>query len=138
MTKLYGKIEKKRLYGVVRVIAGRPSGDLQAKTVTPSAEQQIVEPDSGYNALSRVTVKAVALQDKAVDPSTAVQEVTPDAEYTGLRKVTVGAAALQQKEVTPGAAAQEVTPDAGYYGLSKVTIAAVVTDSALNVEGVLF
>lgn len=122
MMKLYGKIEKKRLYGVVRVIAGRPTGDLQAKTVTPSAVQQIVEPDSGYNALSRVTVKAVSLQDKTVAPSTSVQEIKADTPYVGLNNVTVGAAALQAKEIAPTTEAQEVTPDDGYYGLNKVTV----------------
>ena len=33
---------------------------LQAKTATPSESQQIITPDTGYNALSRVTVGAVS------------------------------------------------------------------------------
>lgn len=33
----------------------------QQKSVTPAANEQVVEPDSGYNALSKVTVNAIPI-----------------------------------------------------------------------------
>ena len=38
---------------------GGESVNAQAKIVTPSETQQIVTPDTGYNALSQVTVNAI-------------------------------------------------------------------------------
>lgn len=53
-------------------------GNLQSKTVDPSTSQIVVQPDSGYDGLSSVTVNAVELQAKTVTPSSATQVVTPD------------------------------------------------------------
>lgn len=36
----------------------------QAKTVTPSKEEQVVTPDDGYNALSQVTVRAIPYSEE--------------------------------------------------------------------------
>ena len=33
----------------------------QQKSVTPAANEQVIEPDSGYNALSKVTVNAIPI-----------------------------------------------------------------------------
>lgn len=123
MSDLHGKLSVKRLYGLVNIGEGRPRGDLQAKTITPTRSQQVVTPDSEYYGLSHVTVEAVTLQDKTVTPGTSTQVVEPDDGSTGLGTVTVLAAPLQQKTVVPAVQAQEVTPDAGYYGLEKVTVA---------------
>lgn len=53
-------------------------GDLQSKTVDPSTSQIVVEPDTGYDGLSSVTVDAIKLQEKSVTPSSAEQIITPD------------------------------------------------------------
>ena len=45
--------------GVVGTMSGSEGMKAQAKTVTPSTEEQVVLPDSGYNAMSQVTVKAI-------------------------------------------------------------------------------
>lgn len=79
---------------------------LQTKNVTPSASEQTVTPDSGYDGLSQVTVGAVQIQEKTVTPSTSAQTVTPDAgKY--LSKVTVeavaGAPVLSALGVSPTA-----------------------------------
>lgn len=45
--------------GTVKGVAGGGNYSLQAKTVTPTKKQQAVTPDSGYYALSSVTVGAI-------------------------------------------------------------------------------
>ena len=65
--------------------------NLQSKTITPSVTQQIVSPDSGYDAFSQVTVNAIELQEKTITPTTSQQVVTSDTGYDGLSEVTVNA-----------------------------------------------
>ena len=45
--------------GVTGTMTGAESVTSQTKTVTPSASQQVVSPDTGYNYLSSVTVNAI-------------------------------------------------------------------------------
>lgn len=47
------------ILGVEGAMSGTEDAKPQAKTVTPSAEQQVVMPDEGYNYLSQVTVNAI-------------------------------------------------------------------------------
>ena len=74
--------------------------NLQSKTITPSLTQQIVSPDSGYDAFSQVTVNAIELQEKTVTPTTEQQIVTPDSiEYTyelseGLQQAGAGTSSM--------------------------------------------
>lgn len=125
MIELFGEIEVKRIEGQVNIMAVRPSGDCQAKTVTPTAEQQIVLPDFGYSALSRVTVEGAKLQAKTVAPATGAQEVKPDEGFLGLSGVTVEAAPLQEITAEIAAEIQHLVPDPGFYGFSGVTIKAL-------------
>lgn len=47
------------ILGVVGTMSGTESANPQSKTVTPSASEQVVLPDDGYNYLSQVTVAAI-------------------------------------------------------------------------------
>ena len=61
----------------------------QSKTVSPTASQQTITADSGYDGLSSVVVRAVSNQNKSVTPTTSTQSVTADSGYNGLGTVTV-------------------------------------------------
>ena len=47
------------ILGVEGTMSGTEDAKPQAKTVTPSTEQQVILPDSGYNYLSQVTMEAI-------------------------------------------------------------------------------
>lgn len=101
-------------------IAPKPVTDyidlnLQAKTVTPGASQQVVSPDSGYNGLSAVTVNG--------DADLVAGNIKKDVNIFGVTgSYEGGAPTLQSKTVTPGASQQTVQPDSGYDGLSSVVV----------------
>ena len=59
---------------------------LQTKTVTPTTNQQIITPDTGYEGIDKVIVNAPALQTKTV---TTGGTVTPDEGYVGIEKLIV-------------------------------------------------
>lgn len=72
---------------------------LQAKTVSPTTSQQEVTADSGYDALSKVTVNAIQTETKSVTPTTSEQTVTPTSEKY-LSSVSVGAIQTVEKTIT--------------------------------------
>ena len=138
MIVLNGRIAPKRLFGSVRIDFVPYNGKLQAKTVSPSQEEQTDTADPGYVALSLVTVEAATLQEKTVTPSSMEQTVTPDVGVYGLSKVIVAAQGnhglLQDKTVIPSDDPQIVTPDTddGYYGLASVTVEGIVKISEIE------
>lgn len=114
--------------GTIRTITAKKVVSLQTKTITPTSSTQTVNPDSGYDGFSQVTVNAssgstINNQNKTVTPSESQQSITADNGYTGLGTVTVGA--ISSTYVGTGVARRSstdltvssatVTAPAGYY-----------------------
>ena len=110
---------------VVTALGGDTDIKIQSsKTVTPTKSQQTVTPDSGYDALSSVTVEKIP--DSYIQPSGTKQIIANGEqdvrEYEKVNVAVSSSVSLQEKTVTPTKSLQEVNPDSGFGGLSKVTV----------------
>lgn len=102
----------------------------QSKTVTPTKATQNVAPDTGYNALSGVTVNPIP--DNYIEPSGSLT-ITENGQHSVSQYASVNVnveseaaePVLQTKSVTPTESAQTVVADDGYDGLNEVTVGAV-------------
>ena len=105
------------------------TGALQAKTVTPSGTQQVIEPDNNYDGLSKVTVEAVS---SAVDENIVPQNIKKNVTILGVTGTLEQSSepVLQTKSVNPSTSSQTITADAGYDGLDQVNVGAV--DSSID------
>ena len=97
------------------------SGNYQSKTVTPTTSQQVVEADSGYDALKRVTVNAMP-SGSATAPASI--SGTAASVSTGTNTLTL----TKTVSVTPTVSAGYVS--AGTAGNSSVSLTASVTTKA--------
>lgn len=114
-------------------LAGKAAGgDIEIQTdkeaVTPSNVAQTVWPDSGYDALAKVTVKAIP--SEYIVPSGTVS-ITENGVHNVREAESVNVSVdapepvLQEKSVTSSTTSQTVKPDPGYDGLSEVTVAPI-------------
>ena len=92
-------------------------GEFQEKTLVPSSFPYYVRPDSGYDALTKVTLNADSdLKSGNIKSGVNIFGVVGD--YTGEE------AKMQAKTVTPESFPSYVYPDSSYDGLSEVKITA--------------
>ena len=120
------KRKKKQLVipcGLGPVVCPDTGYDLQAKTIDSSTVLQIVEPDSGYYGMYRVTVNP--LTDDNLLPG----NIKAGVEILGVLGTYAGELIrLQEKTVNPSTSQVIVTADASYDGLSRVVVNAVTAD----------
>ena len=79
--------EGKTLSKVTAVVTVSPT--LQSKSVTPSAVQQIVTSDDGYQGLSQVIVYKAPTETIEITPTKEVQTKQPSGDAVGYSEVTV-------------------------------------------------
>ena len=106
---------------------GSTTISLQTKSVTPSESTQNVTPDSGYDGLSKVTVRAIQTETKTV---TANGTVTPSSgKYLKQVTVNVPSTGIDTSDAT--ATASDIAKDkTAYVGGEKITGSVLVLDSA--------
>ena len=109
---------------------------LQEKEVTPTKNQQIIDPDSSYAGLLRVTVNPIP--NNYIIPAgtlnVTTNNMTIDVTQYSSATINIPTATVnnQEKTVVPSTLPIEVTPDTNYTGLSKVTVTAMPTGSAVT------
>jgi hypothetical protein len=103
-------------------VGGSAAPILQSKTIAPSANQQVITADSGYDALSSVTISPVSSTTLNVS-SNGTYTATSGTFYSTVNvSIADSEVILQSKTATPSNVPVAVTPDSGYHGLSSVTI----------------
>ena len=111
-----------KYFSSVEVAIAGDTPTYQSKTISPSTSVQTVTADSGYDALSDVTVNAIQTETKSVTSNGTYKPTS--GKYFSSVTVNVPSETFntQTKTVTPTESTQTVSPDNGYNGLSSVTI----------------
>lgn len=117
------------ILGVTGTLEIKADPVLQSKTITPTKLNQTVTADTGYDALSSVTVNGVTSDIDSNITAGNIKEGVSILGVTGTLK-PVAAPNLQSKSTTPLTTNQTIEPDEGYDGLSYVSISKV--DSSID------
>ena len=109
-----------------------PSGEptLQSKTATPTTSQQVIEADTGYDGLDKVTVSAVT---SAIDSNIKSTNIKAGVTILGVEGNVEPDKPDQTKTVTPSTSQQTVTADTGYE-LASVTVEGVTSSIDNNIS----
>ena len=117
---------------IIAVYEDIPVTNVQAsKTATPSASEQIIKPDSGYDALSQVVVEAVpppAVSPLIATPTNEQQIYTAPENIAGYTPVTINATPTEEKQITQNGV---YLPDVGKF-FSRISVN--VSGGATNVQ----
>lgn len=119
-------IQPENIVNGVNILGVTGSADAlkgQTKTVSPTTSQQEITPDSGYNAMTKVTVEAVT---KDIDSDIQASNIKEGVTILGVEgnvKELVG----QEKIINPSTTSQVIEPDTGYNGITKATVNAVTS-----------
>lgn len=105
---------------------------LQEKAATPATVAQHIVADTGYDALSKVSVSAIQTETKNVEPTTSSQSITPESGKF-LTEVTVEAIQIENKSVQPTTSTQNITPTEGKY-LTQVTVGGIAIEEKTVTE----
>lgn len=115
--------------GTIRTITAKKVVALQTKTITPTNSVQTVNPDTGYDGFSQVTVNAgsssINIQSLNITPSTSEQTFNAS-DVDGYKPVTIAAISTM---TLPTSAAASAT--SGY--TSKATISRSTSDQYINI-----
>lgn len=104
-------------------------GNYQAKTISPSTTARVITPDSGYDALSQVTLNAIQTETKSITSNGTFTPSSGKFFSSVTVNVPVGSTINNQnKTVTPTTSQQTITADSGYTGLGTVTVNRIPTD----------
>lgn len=111
-----------KYFSSVEVAIAGDTPTYQSKTISPSTSVQTVTADSGYDALSDVTVNAIQTETKSVTSNGTYKPT--NGKYFSSVTVNVPSETFntQTKTVTPTESTQTISPDNGYNGLSTVTV----------------
>lgn len=111
-----------KYFSSVEVAIAGDTPTYQSKTISPSTSVQTVTADSGYDALSDVTVNAIQTETKSVTSNGTYKPTS--GKYFSSVTVNVPSETFntQTKTVTPTESTQTISPDNGYNGLSTVTV----------------
>ena len=114
-------------------IEGTFEGDFvfQTKSVSASAaEDLIVTPDSGYDALEQITVKKITA---SIDSDIKAENIKNGIEILGVTGTYAPDPSMTNKYISPKTYEQEIYPDEGYSYFDKVTIGGVTSSIDSNI-----